>query len=88
MRGEARRVWVADSGVGSAFQPTLSRTNLLWTTGQFEVVHMVWSADRRQLVYSSNEDIDRMHVWTVDLNGSDEPGCQGSRVRSLPADQR
>jgi dipeptidyl aminopeptidase/acylaminoacyl peptidase len=96
--GEGRRVWAADSGVGSAFQPTLAAKNLLWnsrdelvfpwektgwlqlyaiparggalrpiTQGQFEVVHMVLSPDRRRLVYSSNEDIDRMHVWTVDF---------------------
>ena len=39
------------------------------TTGQFEVVHMVLSFDRRRLVYSSNEDIDRMHVWSVDFQG-------------------
>jgi dipeptidyl aminopeptidase/acylaminoacyl peptidase len=39
------------------------------TQGQFEVVHMVLSPDRRRLVYSSNEDIDRMHVWTVDFMG-------------------
>jgi dipeptidyl aminopeptidase/acylaminoacyl peptidase len=29
--GEATRVWRADSGPGSLFQPTLSETNLLWT---------------------------------------------------------
>lgn len=39
------------------------------THGQFEVVHMVLSPDRRRLVYSSNEDVDRMHVWTVDFKG-------------------
>ncbi len=39
------------------------------THGEFEVVHMVLSPDRHRLVYSSNEDIDRMHVWTVDFKG-------------------
>lgn len=98
--GEGRRVWTADTGMGSVFQPTLSSKNLLWgsrnqlifpwektgwlqlyaltveagtarpiTTGQFEVVHMVLSSDRNRLIYSSNEDIDRMHVWTIDLQG-------------------
>jgi dipeptidyl aminopeptidase/acylaminoacyl peptidase len=43
------------------------------THGQFEVVHMVLSPDRRRLVYSSNEEIDRMHVWTVDFKGSGQP---------------
>ena len=43
------------------------------THGQFEVVHMVLSPDRNRLVYSSNEDIDRMHVWTVDFKGGGQP---------------
>ncbi len=43
------------------------------THGQFEVVHMVLSPDRHRLVYSSNEDIDRMHVWTVDFKGGGQP---------------
>jgi dipeptidyl aminopeptidase/acylaminoacyl peptidase len=37
------------------------------TKGQFEVVHMALEADGRRLVYSSNEDVDRMHVWSVDF---------------------
>ena len=32
-RGEAHRVWRADTGPGSIFHPTLSDTNLLWTRG-------------------------------------------------------
>jgi dipeptidyl aminopeptidase/acylaminoacyl peptidase len=39
------------------------------TSGQFEIVHMALSGDRRRLVYSSNEDIDRMHVWSIDFQG-------------------
>jgi dipeptidyl aminopeptidase/acylaminoacyl peptidase len=39
------------------------------TKGQFEVVHMALQADGRRLVYSSNEDVDRMHVWSVDFQG-------------------
>jgi dipeptidyl aminopeptidase/acylaminoacyl peptidase len=118
--GEGRRVWVADSGVGSAFQPTLAAKNLLWnssdelvfpwektgwlqlyavparggaprpiTHGQFEVVHMVLSPDRRRLVYSSNEDIDRMHVWTVDFKdgqsrGSATPASKDHAIEDYP----
>ena len=38
----------------------------LLTPGGFEVEHVSLSADRRQLVYSSNQgDIDRRHVWRV-----------------------
>jgi dipeptidyl aminopeptidase/acylaminoacyl peptidase len=44
------------------------------THGQFEIVHMVLSPDRRRLVYSSNEDIDRMHVWSVDFKGGQSRG--------------
>jgi dipeptidyl aminopeptidase/acylaminoacyl peptidase len=43
------------------------------THGQFEVVHMVLSPDRRRLVYSSNEDLDRMHVWSIDFKGGAQP---------------
>ena len=43
------------------------------THGQFEIVHMVLSPDRRRLIYSSNEDIDRMHVWSVDFKGGGQP---------------
>jgi dipeptidyl aminopeptidase/acylaminoacyl peptidase len=114
--GEGRRVWVADSGVGSAFQPTLAAKNLLWnssdelifpwektgwlqlyampaqggalrslTHGQFEVVHMVLSPDRHKLVYSSNEDVDRMHVWTVDFkDGQPTPASKGHAIEDYP----
>jgi len=114
--GEGRRSWVAESGVGSAFQPTLALKNLLWnsndelvfpwektgwlqlyaiparggalrpiTHGQFEVVHMVLSADRRRLVYSSNEDIDRMHVWTVDFkDGQPTPVSKDHVIEDYP----
>jgi dipeptidyl aminopeptidase/acylaminoacyl peptidase len=44
------------------------------THGQFEIVHMVLSPDRRRLVYSSNEDIDRMHVWSVDFKSGESRG--------------
>ena len=43
------------------------------THGQFEVVHVVLSPDRHRLVYSSNEDVDRMHVWTVDFKSGGQP---------------
>jgi dipeptidyl aminopeptidase/acylaminoacyl peptidase len=118
--GEGRRVWAADSGVGSAFAPTLAPKNLLWnsndelvfpwektgwlqlyaiparggalrsiTQGQFEVVHMVLSPDRHRLVYSSNEDIDRMHVWSVDFKdgqsrGSATPASKGHAIEDYP----
>jgi dipeptidyl aminopeptidase/acylaminoacyl peptidase len=37
------------------------------TAGQFEVTHVVFSRDRKRLVYSSSQDdTDRMHIWTVE----------------------
>jgi dipeptidyl aminopeptidase/acylaminoacyl peptidase len=55
------------------------------THGQFEVVHMVLSPDRRRLVYSSNEDIDRMHVWTVDFkSGQPTPASKSHAIEDYP----
>jgi dipeptidyl aminopeptidase/acylaminoacyl peptidase len=55
------------------------------TTGRFEVVHMVLSADRRRLVYSSNEDIDRMHVWTLDFkSGQPTPATKDRAIEDYP----
>jgi dipeptidyl aminopeptidase/acylaminoacyl peptidase len=55
------------------------------THGQFEVVHMVLSPDRRRLVYSSNEDIDRIHVWSVDLkDGQPTPVSKDHAIEDYP----
>jgi dipeptidyl aminopeptidase/acylaminoacyl peptidase len=55
------------------------------THGQFEVVHMVLSPDRRKLVYSSNEDIDRMHVWSVDFkDGQPIQASKGHAIEDYP----
>jgi len=55
------------------------------THGQFEVVHMVLSPDRRRLVYSSNEDIDRMHVWSVDFKGGQPtPASKDHAIEDYP----
>ncbi|HEX3950385.1 MAG TPA: prolyl oligopeptidase family serine peptidase [Steroidobacteraceae bacterium] len=55
------------------------------TGGQFEVVHMALSADRRRLVYSSNEDIDRMHVWSIDFQGGQRaPAAKDRAIEDYP----
>ena len=96
--GKGRLVWSADPGPGSAWHPTLSDANLLWTatgqlvfpwektgwllpytvpidggaarplaTGAFETAYLTMGADRRRVVFASNQgDIDRLHLWTVD----------------------
>jgi dipeptidyl aminopeptidase/acylaminoacyl peptidase len=46
------------------------------TAGKFEVTHVVFSQDRKRLVYSSSQDdTDRLHIWTVDAE-------HGSAVRT------
>ena len=48
----------------------------LLTPGEFEVEHVSVSPDRREIVYSSNQnDIDRRHVWRVLADGSKPPAA-------------
>jgi len=40
------------------------------TSGAFEIAHLALSPDRSQIAFSSNqEDPDRRHVWSIDLDG-------------------
>jgi dipeptidyl aminopeptidase/acylaminoacyl peptidase len=42
----------------------------LLTPGQFEVEHVAYSDDAKEIIYSSNQDdIDRRHVWRVPVGG-------------------
>src|ERR1700723_1680318 len=115
--GQGRRVWIADAGPGSVFQPTPSATNLFWTNhddlvflweksgwlhlyavpvqggtaraltvGKFEVTHVVFSQDRKRLVYSSTQDdTDRLHIWTVDAeHGSAVRTDQSHAIEDMP----
>jgi dipeptidyl aminopeptidase/acylaminoacyl peptidase len=44
------------------------------TPGDFEVYHVALAADRRALLYSSNQgDIHRLHLWRVPADGSAPP---------------
>jgi dipeptidyl aminopeptidase/acylaminoacyl peptidase len=46
----------------------------LLTPGEFEVEHVTASANKRDIVYSSNQtDIDRRYLWRVPAAGSKEP---------------
>jgi dipeptidyl aminopeptidase/acylaminoacyl peptidase len=99
--GEARTVWRAEPGPGSAFAEMVAANHLLWgagdrlvfpwerdgwlhlysvpavggtatllTPGEFEVEYVNLTPDRRQVVFNSNQDdIDRRHVWKVDVTG-------------------
>jgi dipeptidyl aminopeptidase/acylaminoacyl peptidase len=115
--GQARRVWIADAGAGSVFNPTSSAANLFWTNhndlvfpweksgwlhlyavpvqggtaraltaGNFEVTNVVFSHDRKRLVYSSaQDDTDRLHIWTVDVeHGSPVRTDQSHAIEDTP----
>jgi Tol biopolymer transport system component len=56
------------------------------TVGNFEVTHVVFSQDRKRLVYSSTQDdTDRMHIWTVDAeHGSAVRTTQSHAIEDFP----
>jgi len=56
------------------------------TVGKFEVTHVVFSQDRKRLVYSSNQDdTDRSHIWTVDVeHGSPVRTDQSHAIEDTP----
>jgi dipeptidyl aminopeptidase/acylaminoacyl peptidase len=56
------------------------------TSGSFEVMHMELSHDRRKLVFSSTQDdTDRMHVWTVEPgNGTPKRIGTGASIEDYP----
>jgi dipeptidyl aminopeptidase/acylaminoacyl peptidase len=47
---------------------------VLLTPGEFEVEHVTTSADRSEIIYSSNQtDIDRRYIWRVPASGDKSP---------------
>jgi dipeptidyl aminopeptidase/acylaminoacyl peptidase len=56
------------------------------TVGKFEVTHVVFSQDRKRLVYSSTQDdTDRLHIWTVDAeHGSAVHTAQSHAIEDYP----
>ncbi len=56
------------------------------TEGKFEVTHLVFSQDRKRLVYSSTQDdTDRLHIWTVDAeHGSAVRAAQSHAIEDFP----
>jgi len=57
------------------------------TPGEFEVEHVTFSDDRKELVYSSNQDdIDRRHIWRVSAAGGPPKAVtKGDELEWLPA---
>ena len=66
--------------------PVQGGTARALTVGQFEVTHVVFSQDRKRLVYSSTQDdTDRMHIWTVDAeHGSAVRTAQSHAIEDFP----
>src|SRR5262249_29293791 len=63
-------------------QPTLL------TPGQFDVEDVTLSADRRSLIYSSNQDdVDRRHLWRVNVDGgAPQAITHGATMEWTPAE--
>ncbi|HTS11225.1 MAG TPA: prolyl oligopeptidase family serine peptidase [Candidatus Limnocylindrales bacterium] len=61
-------------------------TATLMTPGEFEVEYVSLSADRKFVVYSSNQnDIDRRHVWRVAVDSArPEPLTSGTGIETAP----
>ena len=66
--------------------PVQGGTARALTVGKFEVTHVVFSQDRKRLVYSSTQDdTDRMHIWTVDAeHGSAVRTAQSHAIEDYP----
>ena len=66
--------------------PVQGGTARALTVGRFEVTHVVFSQDRKRLVYSSTQDdTDRTHIWTVDVeHGSAVRTAQSHAIEDLP----
>jgi dipeptidyl aminopeptidase/acylaminoacyl peptidase len=66
--------------------PVQGGTARALTGGKFEVTHVVFSQDRKRLVYSSTQDdTDRMHIWTVDAeHGSAVRTAQSHAIEDYP----
>jgi len=66
--------------------PVQGGTARALTVGKFEVIHVVFSQDRKRLVYSSTQDdTDRLHIWTIDAeHGSAVRTAQSHAIEDYP----
>ena len=72
--------------------PAAGGAATLLTPGKFEVEFVNLTPDRRQVVFNSNQDdIDRRHVWRVDVDGRPARGADegdGTRVAARDDERR
>jgi dipeptidyl aminopeptidase/acylaminoacyl peptidase len=116
--GQAKTVWQAREGRGSAFHEMVAENQLLWgagdrivfpwegdgwlhlysvpaqggeatllTPGDFEIENVILTPDRRQAIFNSNQDdIDRRHLWRVDVAGGRPVAItRGKGIEWMPA---
>ena len=60
----------------------------LLTPGEFDVEHVTLSADKKSLIYSSNQDdVERRHIWRVSAaGGNPQPLSKGETAEWSPAE--
>lgn len=89
-------LWLADNHIVFPWErdgwkhlyavPASGGTATLLTPGAFEVEDVVVAADRRTIVYNSNQgDIDRRHVWRVAVGSAPEAVTRGTGIEWSPA---
>jgi dipeptidyl aminopeptidase/acylaminoacyl peptidase len=66
--------------------PAAGGKEVLLTPGQFDIEDVTLSADRKSLVFTSNQDdIDRRHIWRVGVaSGPQQPLTRGETVEWTP----
>ena len=79
--------WEKDGWVHLYSVPVSGGRATLLTPGEFEVEYVVLTPDRRELIYSSNQnDIDRRHLWRVAVSGGEPRAVtSGSGIEWTPA---
>jgi dipeptidyl aminopeptidase/acylaminoacyl peptidase len=95
--------WEKDGWLHLYAVPASGGEAKLLTPGEFEVEYVTLSADRRRVIYNSNEgDIDRRHLWSVPVGGgkptaltrgegiewSPAPTADGETIALLHSDAR
>ena len=68
--------------------PTAGSTSALLTPGNFDVEDVTLSADKKSVIYSSNQDdIDRRHLWRVSLpDGKPQAVTHGETLEWAPVE--
>jgi dipeptidyl aminopeptidase/acylaminoacyl peptidase len=87
--GEGDRIvfpWERDGWTHLYAVPASGGTPALLTPGGFEVEHVAISQDRKQILFSSNQDdIDRRHLWSVPVaGGKPAPLTSGQGIEWSP----